>query len=307
VSGPVPLAALAPMTYSPRRHADMIAEVSSSLVSPAAAHLRCEGACLGYHRGWVLLQHLGLISGLASERGFIVAAIRALSAERPLRSVLIAGCADFGLLSVVHEALGAAISAVRIVVIDRCETPLRLCGDYSARMGLEIETGRCDLLRDPPAGAFDLVLMHSLLSFCPPPDRGRLIAGVAAPLAGEGAILAYQSIRPGTGPTILAYGEDEIAALIRHARMECGAAAAAIGLSVEQAADHIRAFCRAKTTFAVPSLAGMVEDAERQGLAVRHSRLLFDSRSSAHRAATPDSYYLKYELRLERAAGPSAA
>lgn len=302
---PVSRAPLGPPAYSPRRHAEIIAEVSSALTSSgAAAHLRCQGACLGYHRGWVLLQRLGLISGLASERGFMVAAIRALSAERPLGSVLIACCADFGLLSVVHEALGAAIAATRIMVLDRCETPLGLNHDYAARLGFEIECRQCDLLRDPPPSSFDLVLMHSLLSFCPPEDRGMLMAGLAAPLAGVGAMLVYQSIRPALGSMILAYGEDEIAALVRRARMHCGEAAAVIGLSEDEIADHIRAFCRAKTTFAVPSLASIVKEAESRGLAVRHSRLLFDSRSSAHRAATPDSYYLKYELRLGRTAGP---
>jgi hypothetical protein len=214
--------------------------------------------------------------------------------------VLIGGCADFGLLSVIHEALGEAVSAARITVADRCETPLALCRLYAGQMGFEVACQRRELQLDPAAGQFDLVLMHSLLSFCAPAERGALLAALASGLAPGGTLLAYQSIRPGSAPTELRYGEAEIETLIRQAAETRDAELASLGLSAAAAAMHIRAFCHAKTTVSVPSVEGVVEAAEAKGLVVRGSRVLLDSRSSSHRAATPASRFLKYELRIGR-------
>lgn len=310
MSNPTLQLAAKPVIYSRNAHARLLAQASLSLALPSgrdgASLACCEGSCLGYHRGWVLLQHLGIISGLSSERRYIVDAIREVSAQKPIKSVLVAGCADFGLLSVVHEALANEIASVQITAIDRCETPLRLCRLYAERMDFEVSCRSCDLLLDSPPGGFDLVLMHSLMSFCPPDARGRLMEKLAASLAPFGVLLCYQSIRPGVTPVTLAYEEAEIAALIHRMESECSAIIAAAGLLEHVVADHIRAFCHAKKTVSVPSLAGLVGDAEAHGLTVRSCRLLFDSRSSGHRAATPESYYLKYQLKLQPSASACA-
>lgn len=88
----------------------------------------CAADCRGYHTGWLLLQSLQIISGLGCEREEMVRDIRRRHAERPISSLMIAGAADFGLLSVVHEALGPTITTTPVTVLDRCQTPLSLAG-----------------------------------------------------------------------------------------------------------------------------------------------------------------------------------
>jgi hypothetical protein len=260
--------------------------------------LRCAGGCVGYHRGWLVLQQLGLISGLSSERGFIVEAIRAAAARRPVRTVQIAGCADFGLLSVLHEALGQAVGDVSITVRDRCETPLALCRLYAAHGGFDIECEAGDLIAGASDSRFDLVLAHSLLSFCTAQERGRLLARLAAQLMPDGTLLLYQSVRPSAVSAVLAYGAAETAAMVGRALDEGHALAAAAGWSHAEVEAFVRAFCDAKRTWAVPSAASVIADAEAQGLVLRGCRLLLDSASSAHRAATPAMRHLKYEFAL---------
>jgi SAM-dependent methyltransferase len=306
-----------PQPYTTAAHRALIAQTTHLLVA-GHEHLHCASACAGYHRGWMLLQHLGLISGLASERVFIVDAIRSLAAQRPMARVLIAGCADFGLLSVLHEALGAAIGTIDVTVRDRCETPLWLCRAYAAQMGFEALCQQQDLLAEAPPGRFDLVLTHSLLSFCPPAERGALMARLAGQLTPGGTLLVYQSIRPAALPQVLAYGAAEVDTMVERALT---AGAAHIGAAqwppaqmttqmatqmATQLAELVRAFCAAKTTVSVPSAASVVAAAEAEGLVLRGSRLLFDSASSPHRAATPASHHLKYEFSIGAATWTSA-
>jgi hypothetical protein len=267
--------------------------------------LRCAGDCVGYHRGWLLLQHLGLISGLSSERGFIVEAIRAVAAQRPVRTVQIAGCADFGLLSVLHEALGDAIDDVSITVRDRCDTPLALCRLYAAHGGFDIACEQGDLMSGPASGRVDLVLAHSLLSFCTAQERGRLLARLAAQLTADGTLLLYQSVRPSAASALLAYGEAETAAMVGRALDEGRDRIAAAQWSRAEVEGFVRGFCDAKKTWAVPSAASVIADAEAQGLVLRGCRLLLDSASSSHRAATPAMRHLKYEFSLGAGAEPA--
>ncbi len=284
-----------PALYAGSQHRALIREAAESLAR-SATHLRCTADCVGYHRGWMLLQSLGLISGLFSERAFIVEAIRAFGRRRPVRSVHIAGSADFGLLSVVHEALGHDIDTVRVFVSDRCETPLSLCRLYASRAGFAIECERLDLHADPAPGRFDLVLTHSLLSFCGPAERGPLLARLAQGLDHEGLLLVYQSIRPDAEPRTLAYGDDEVDAMIGQALEVHRAAEPAPPWSEAELAQRLREFCRAKTTTSVHSAQAVLDSARAHGLSVRHHRLLFDSAASSHRAATPKSHHLKYEF-----------
>lgn len=289
---------LEPRAYSPTDHAGMIAEAALALSVPHVhadgAHALCGNTCLGYHRGWMLLQHLGLISGLANERGYIVESIRELDCRRPLDRVLIAGSADFGLLSVLHEALGEGIARPVIVIADRCDTPLDLCLRYADRMGFQVQVDRRDLLEDPVPGAFDLVMMHSLLSFCPPERRSMLLAALGAPLAPGGTLLAYQSIRPSPSPVVLAYSDEEVEALVGRARD------AQAGLPADLVEAHVRAFCRAKTTVSVESVESVSAAIAAAGLVQTDCRLMLDSAHSRHKAATPRSHFLKYEFRASR-------
>jgi SAM-dependent methyltransferase len=264
--------------------------------------LRASGS--PYHIGWVVLQLLGTISALACERAYIVAHLRALAAERATSSVLIAGCADCGLLSVLHEAFGADAGRLSLHIADRAPAPLALCRRYAALAGLRIDCEAIDLA-DPPAARaapVDLVLAHSILSFVAPPARAGLLANLGARLAPGGSLLLYQSVRADHGAGPLAYSAQQADQLV-------GAALAARGDPVHGLASLeageleriVRDFCGAKITHAVRSEHALYAGARAAGLDRVRCTALFDDAMAAHRPATPASRYVKWMLNARRA------
>ena len=256
-----------------------------------------------YHTGWMVLQLLGIISGLASERAYIVEHLRALARVRPVASVCIAGSADCGLLSVLHDAFGDEVQAMRVQVIDRSAVPLALCRRYAELAGIALELEQHDLCTPPGPGtrAVDLVLTHSLLSFIAPPMRAAMVSQLAARLGGGGRLLLYQSVRAEHGAQLLAYSPDQVDDMV-------SASLAAqrlperrlVMLSDAELESTVRAFCLAKTTHAVASEAELAAIVMAAGMSSVRCARLFDQDLAAHRPATPASRYVKYVLHAER-------
>ncbi|NHZ91965.1 hypothetical protein F2P45_23585 [Massilia sp. CCM 8733] len=257
-----------------------------------------------YHTGWVVLQLLGVISGLSSERAQIVRHLRELARARPLASVCIAGSADCGLLSVLHEALGDGIAALEVRIADRSPVPLALCRGYAGAMGFALTLELSDLRMppDPAAPRADLVLAHSLLSFIAPGERAALLGQLAARLAPSGSLLLYQSVRAQHGPALLAYAPQQVERMVGASLAAQRTAALRLALLSERELEQIvRAFCAAKTTHAVASSEELAAAARAAGLdAVRCERL--PARAlEGHRPATPESRYVKWMLQGQRA------
>jgi len=286
--------------YSRAAHQDLLREATLSLTraaSPAGCSLlRCEGTCEGYHRGWVLLQYLGLISGLALERDCIVPSLAARLREKQARKILIAGCADFGILSMLHEAAREAVSNLHIEVVDLCETPLALCDLYAAKMGFQLSTMRANVVDEElELGRYDLIITHSLLSFVQPASRPALLTRLGSLLCETGTLLVYQSIREGPTPSPLHYEDAEIVAIIRRASTESADKLDAIEMPIEMAASYIEAFCRAKQTYSVTGIEAIIADAA--GALVPDSiRETLDSRTATHIPATTRSHFSKVEI-----------
>lgn len=263
--------------------------------SETAPRTACAPDCRGYHTGWLALQSLQIISGLSYEREEMVRNLRRRHAERPISSLMIAGAADFGMLSVVHEALGSDITTAPVTILDRCLTPLLLCELYAQRMGFAVEVVQADLVNWPKPRQFDVILGHSILSFIVPEQRGVFIASLTSHLAPEGRLVLYQSIRPTLGNGPLNFGQDETQQWIAAA----GAAWEAAGerfswLPKDLLVDVVAEFCRVKQTHAVGSIAELAAIFRDAGLKPEF-RKLFDS-STQHKAATPNSVYEKYVI-----------
>lgn len=130
------------------------------------------GACQNYHllyplkrtfgAGWVSGDREGL-AGLVGE-----AVARAGSGSI---DVVIAGAADTQVLaSSAHGALVAAPESqarLRFTVLDHCPTPLALCADYAARVGITLATHPVDIVATDRAFPADVVVHHSLFNFIP--------------------------------------------------------------------------------------------------------------------------------------------
>ncbi|MES2741746.1 MAG: class I SAM-dependent methyltransferase [Pseudomonadota bacterium] len=254
-----------------------------------------------YHTGWVVLQLLGVISGLSSERSYIVRHLRALARARPIASVCIAGSADCGLLSLLHEAFGDGVRAMAVQVVDRSPVPLALCRQYAAHAGMEIVLEQRDLCEAPlRAGVADLVLTHSLLSFIAPQARLTLTRHLAARLGTGGRLLLYQSVRAGHGTGLLAFAPDEVKRMVALSLAAQREPERHLAILNEAALENIvRDFCAAKTTHAVASEQELVTSVKTSGLTAVRCERLFDQDANAHRPATPSSRYVKWVVHAQ--------
>jgi SAM-dependent methyltransferase len=126
-----------------------------------AADRFCD-SCKNFHVLWPY-HRLAKASGGDVGAPLIHTVLSQLLSQRG-RRILIAGCADSGLLAVVARA---ANSDTDITVLDRCETPLELCRRFAHRWSLPIQVLHQDLreLTAPPS--FDVVFAHMVLQFIP--------------------------------------------------------------------------------------------------------------------------------------------
>jgi SAM-dependent methyltransferase len=127
----------------------------------------CDG-CQNYHFLWPYLRLIGTPGGVGDSQRFLESAFAETSVS-DRRRVLVAGCADTGLLSQVARATEGR--GAELAVLDRCRTPLELCRDFADRWMLPLETLHVDLLDLSIDGRFDVVLAHTILSFIVPDRR----------------------------------------------------------------------------------------------------------------------------------------
>jgi SAM-dependent methyltransferase len=120
------------------------------------------GSCKNFHMLWPY-NRLAKASGGDVGAPLIHSVLSRLLFDRG-RRILIAGCADTGLLAVVARA---ANPNTDITVLDQCETPLELCRRFASRWSLPIQTLHLDLMRLAAQSRFDLVFAHMLLQFIP--------------------------------------------------------------------------------------------------------------------------------------------
>jgi len=131
--------------------------------------LRYCGSCQNYHFLWPYLRLIGTPGRAGDSQGFLESALAEPTSNDQWR-VLIAGCADTGLLSVVARATTGDRQA-GITVLDRCRTPLELCRDFAERWALPLETLHVDLVDLSVDPRFDIVLAHTTLTFIVPERR----------------------------------------------------------------------------------------------------------------------------------------
>jgi Methyltransferase domain len=124
------------------------------------------GPCQNYHSLWTYQRIVGASGGDVGTPEVNSVLGRLLSF--PGREVLIAGSADTGLLA---SVLDVAQSDCRIVVLDQCETPLKLCRQLGERLRRQITTLKMNLTQIPFQEQFDVILAHSLLQYIAAKDR----------------------------------------------------------------------------------------------------------------------------------------
>jgi SAM-dependent methyltransferase len=159
--------------------------------------------CQNFHMLWPY-HRLAQAAGGDVEIPLVQSALRRLLSPSG-RKILIAGCADSGLLAVVARAASAGTS---FTVLDRCQTPLELCRRFADRWSFPIATLHTDLQELSVISSFDVVFVHMLLQFIPPTHHLNIFSRLRRSLRPGGhMVLVFR-----TSPRI----EASVAASYRH-------------------------------------------------------------------------------------------
>jgi SAM-dependent methyltransferase len=167
-------------------------------------------SCAWYHGLWQILRLVGVVTTLTHHADLYIKALQPLIASGRFNRVLISGAADYGLLSVVIEAFQQAHAVPEITVVDRCETPLRLCRWYGERFGFRIETASGDLTSFRAGRTYDLVCAHSLLSRVPVEHHSEIAASWSRLLRPGGILLMANNLYPGVPSAKINFAPDEV-------------------------------------------------------------------------------------------------
>jgi len=142
------------------------------------------GDCRNFHSLWPYLR-LAKASGGDVSEPLIGSTLKQLLLKGD-RAILVAGCADTGLLAVVARS---AAPGTKITLLDRCMTPLELCRRFAQHWSLSIETIHCDLMNFSARSCYDIAFAHALLQFIPSEFRMDVITRIRQSLRPNGRLL----------------------------------------------------------------------------------------------------------------------
>lgn len=133
----------------------------------AKEHANAEDSlgCDWYHGTWQYLRLLNMVA-VPAWYEFYNEALSTILKRKPDAHVLISACADYGMLSTLHEGIKTAKTNPKITIYDICQTPLLSCKWYAERFGLTIECIRDNIITSPkmPLHAFDLIVTDEFLT-----------------------------------------------------------------------------------------------------------------------------------------------
>jgi hypothetical protein len=132
----------------------------------------CVG-CADYHIRSAAHRCTPIPMGIGFDRPELIELIRATIIEKKTAAgdidILIPGSADTGILATAAHAAAAlgkgVLDRCRFTVIDRCPTPLILCGEFGEQYRLNVKTVDSDLFANTLDFIADIILVHSVFRF----------------------------------------------------------------------------------------------------------------------------------------------
>lgn len=170
--------------------ADLVHGVAGVLCS--GDHVDPSG-CRWYHGAWQYLRLLDLVSTPSWHSEFYVSALveqfQRTSSTPP--TVLVCGTADYSVYAYVVAAAQAAGVTAKVVVVDRCPTPLFACQWYARQLGVEVTTVEADIFDyvDGMSATFDVVVTDAFLTRFPEGLRSAVINAWNAILHDDGVVV----------------------------------------------------------------------------------------------------------------------
>lgn len=157
------------------------------------------GPCLNLHVLWPFQR----LAGSSGQDAAVIYPVLERLLSGTGRSVLIAGCADTGLLALVARA---ANPGTAITVADRCETPLELCRRFARRWAITVDTKHLDLTELRAKSSFDVVFAHELLQHIPADRRVDTLSRMRHAMRADGRlVLVFHTSNRVDGDAVAAY------------------------------------------------------------------------------------------------------
>ncbi len=210
--------------------------------------------CAWYHGFWQYLRLMGLAKTSGGQGAFLIETLRGLARAGESSRVMVSGSADYSMPAHALWAYRAESAALRLAVVDRCETPLALCRWYADRQGETIATD-CRDVRDhePSEAMMDVVFTNSFLGNFDPASRSQLVAAWRRHLRPGGKVVFTNRLRPGAA-AVLGFDGVQARRFAEAARNEAEARHATLGLDPGEAGRRAQAYAERFQSFPVRSV-----------------------------------------------------
>ena len=128
------------------------------------APLLCKSPkCTAYHQHWSLIRLLDGAGRQPDHAEFFIDGLKAYADKSNIK-ILISGCADAGILAIVHDAMIKMDFTPKITLIDQCATTIQQNRLYADYLNLDVELIVGDVLT-ANLSHYDVILAHSFLNF----------------------------------------------------------------------------------------------------------------------------------------------
>jgi hypothetical protein len=234
--------------------------VESAPISHLLAQTHCRPLpasgvdCAWYHGFWQYLRLMGLAKTSGGQGAFLIETLRGLARAGESPRVMVSGSADYSMPAHAWWAYRAEGAALRLDVVDRCETPLALCRWYADRQGDTVTTHCRDVRDHEPEEPVDVMFTNSFLGSFDPDGRPRLVAAWGRQLRPGGKVLFTNRLRHGGGSEALGFDGEQARRFTEAVRQEAEARRATLGLEPGEAVRLARAYAERYRSFPVRSV-----------------------------------------------------
>jgi hypothetical protein len=175
------------------------------------AHELC-GRCRQYHALWPYRRLAHMVAGI--EGSFEILRLLLRASMPPRGRILIAGCADAGLLALTARALEDVPCSIEIA--DRCLTPLAVVRRYADEHRLSVTTHEVELGRERLSQRYDVILGHGSLRTIARGERADFLRSIGEMLAPGGTLIqAEPYYGANASDPFINYVDDMIATLLQ--------------------------------------------------------------------------------------------
>ena len=186
-----------------------------------------EGCCW-YHSVWQYLRALNCVSAPQWHDSFYRSAINAAIKDKTEVVVFISGTADYSMLHIITDQLTKTKIKAKIVILDKCATPLEICKWYAKKLlaadcnilpenqlnnfksNIDIEYVQQDLLYYGIDEKFDIICTDAFLTRFESGLVKSVITNWASRLKPDGKIINTVRIHDATSPRNLVAGTHDI-------------------------------------------------------------------------------------------------